>query len=256
MRFASLFTVSAISIVTVSLAGSAFAADDEEVSEKHAKPVAAAPAAATTTTTTTTTNDTTSDHDKMSGHVGVGYLGQSSVLLGSGGGSMNAQIIGIRYWTSPTLAIVAGLGFGSTSSSSKAGGTTVDGPSATAFALKGGVALPLATGKHYAFVLEPQLVIGYATQTIKPAGGTGGNTENSGTSIGVGATAGAEIHFGFMGIPELSLIGSVGLAFQTASGKTKTDAGETSVSATSISTFTLANPWNIFAGNVAAIYYF
>lgn len=254
MRLASLLTVSAISIVTVSLAGSAFAADDEEVSEKHAKPVAAAPAA-TTTTTTTTTNDTTSDHDKMSGHVGVGYLGQSTVPLGVGS-TMNAQIIGIRYWTSPTLAIVAGLGFGSTSSSSKAGGTTTDGPSATAFALKGGVAIPLATGRHYAFVLEPQLVIGYATQTIKPAGGTGGNTENSGTSIGVGATAGAEIHFGFMGIPELSLIGSVGLAFQTASGKTKTDAGEVSASATSISTFTLANPWNIFAGNVAAIYYF
>jgi hypothetical protein len=256
MRLASLFSVSAISIVTVSLAGSAFAADDEEGGEKKAKPVAAAPAA--TTTTTTTTTDTTTDHDKVNGRVGVGYLGQVTVPLGGGGGSQNAQIIGIRYWTSPTLAIVAGLGFGSTSGSTKtvAGNTTTtkDDPSATAFALKGGVALPLATGHHYTFVLEPQLVIGYATQTVKTDGAP--NQENSGYSVGIGATAGAEIQFGFMGIPELSLVGSVGLAFQTASGKTKVDTNEQSFTKTSISTFTLSNPWNIFAGNVAAIYYF
>ncbi|MGZ3420846.1 MAG: hypothetical protein ACXWUG_12615 [Polyangiales bacterium] len=252
MRLASLFSVVAVTLVSASFTGAAFAADDEEGEKPKAKAAASTSAAAPAPAAH---EQTTTDHELVNGHVGVGYMGQVTVPLGVGG-TMPAQIVGIRYWTSTSLAITAGLGFGSTSSSSKAGGTTTDGPSATSFALKGGVALPLATGKHYAFVIEPQLVIGYATQTIKPASGTGGNTENSGTSIGVGATAGAEIQFGFMGIPELALIGSVGLAFETASGKTKTDAGEVSASKTSISTFTLANPWNIFAGNVAAIYYF
>jgi hypothetical protein len=233
-------------VMTSILAVPAFAQGDD-----------AKPTTTTTTTATTTTSaaaDNTTDHERVAGKFGVGYLGQLDVPLGPGN-KMPTQILGVRWWNSSTFGISAGLGFGSTSSSNTNGGTTVDGPAATAFALKGGVIFPLATGKHYTFVLEPQLVLGYATQTVKPAGG-GPNTDNSGTRVAIGATAGAEIQFGFIGIPELALVGSIGLAFDTQSGKSKTEGAETSASQTSISTFTLANPWNIFAGNVAAIYYF
>jgi hypothetical protein len=245
MRYSTLLSTV---VLAISITSSAFAADGDE-----AKPVVAASATTTATTTTSTTNGP-ADHDLVVGKIGIGYLGQLDVPLGPNG-SLPTQILGGRYWLSPTMAITGGLGFGTVSSSSTTGGTTVDGPAATAFALKGGVALALASGKHYTFVIEPQAVIGYATQTIKPTGG-GGNIENTGTRIALGATAGAEIQFGFIGIPELALIGSVGLAFDTLSGKTKTDAGETSASRTSVTTFALSNPWNIFSGNVAAIYYF
>ena len=264
MRYSTIFSTLA---VVLFVAPSLLAADgdkkdqsseEEEAAEETPKPKAAA---ATTTTTTTASASTTTDaasgpndHDLVVGKFGVGYLGQLDVPLGPTG-SLPAQIIGVRYWTSSTMALTGGLGFGSTSSSTTTGGTSVDGPAATAFALKAGVAFALATGKHYTFVLEPQAVVGYATSTIKPPGG-GPNTDLTGTRIALGATAGAEIQFGFIGIPELAMIGSVGLAFETLSGKTKTDAAESSASKTTISTFTLANPWNIFSGNVAAIYYF
>ena len=262
MRYSTIFSTLA---VVLFVAPSLLAADDdkkkeqsseEEEAEESPKPKAAAVTTTTTTTAaaTTTTDTGAKDHDLVVGKFGVGYLGQLDVPLGDKS-SLPAQLLGVRYWTSSTMALVGGLGFGSTSSSTTAGGTTVDGPAATAFALKAGVAFALATGKHYTFVLEPQAVVGYATSTIKPPGG-GPNTDLTGTRIALGATAGAEIQFGFIGIPELAMIGSVGLAFDTMSGKTKTDANETSASKTTVATFTLANPWNIFSGNVAAIYYF
>ena len=173
------------------------------------------------------------------------------------GGNLTAQIIGMRYWFNPGMGLTAGLGFGSGSSSSSSGGTNVEGPSATVFAVKGGLPIALATSKHYTFVLEPQLAFGYATSSQSQNNTT---IDLTGYRVAVGATAGAEIHFGFIGIPELSLVGSIGLAFDTQGGKTKTTAGgntvENAVAQTTIATFTRENPWNIFSGNVAAIYYF
>ncbi len=259
MRISLIFSALAAAVM---VAAPSFAADDDKKKDQESeeeeapkpKVAAASVSVASTSTVTPAAAAGPNDHDLVVGKIGIGYLGQLDIPLGLGA-SLPAQILGMRYWTSPTLAITGGLGFGSTSSSTTAAGNTSDGPAATAFALKGGVALALATGKHYTFVLEPQAIIGYATQTIKPTG-TGPNTDLSGTRIAVGATAGAEIQFGFIGIPELALVGSVGLAFDTVSGKTKTDSVEQSASKTTISTFTMSNPWNIFSGNVAAIYYF
>lgn len=207
---------------------------------------AAAPAAAA---------DGTTDHDKVVGKFGVGYLGQFDVPLAAE--TRATQIIGVRYWMQDSLALTGGIGFftGSSTVTQRTGGTTVEteGPAGTAFSLKAGAAFALAKGKHYTFVIEPQALFGYATRTIKTSTP---ETEQSGLAFALGATAGAEIQFGFMGIPELALVASVGAAFDTRSGKSKQGDNETSQSATTVSTFTLANPWNIFAGNVAAIYYF
>ena len=82
----------------------------------------------------------------------------------------------------------------------------------------------------------------------------------SGFYFDIGARAGAEIHFGFIGVPELSLQGTVGLALQRQSvSATTTVAGaESSVSdgTTRIGTSLQAPPWAIFTNNIAAIYYF
>jgi len=222
------------------------------------KPVAyAAPAAAPAAAVA----DTKSDHETVTGRLGVGYLGSLQTPLGGGAGKatpLTAHIVGIRYWAQSAIAITGGLGFGSSSSSSSTNGVTTDGPAATTFALKGGVAIALASGKHFTFVLEPQAVFGYASQTITLPTPGAGTIDLTGNRFMIGSTVGGEIQFGFMGIPELSLVGSVGLAFDTQSGKTKVNSAapsESADSSTGVGTFTLANPWNIFAGNIAAIYY-
>jgi hypothetical protein len=86
---------------------------------------------------------------------------------------------------------------------------------------------------------------------------------HSGLHFDIGARAGAEIHFGFMGIPQLSLQGTVGLAFAMDKGSTtdSTTAApfgdvETSHSRTSLQTSAGTNPWAIFTNGIAAFYYF
>jgi len=258
----SLTLLSAL-VTTLVVAVPAFAQEEGDGSETPApkpkpapKPVAAAPAAAEPTVAA----DTKSDHEAVIGRLGVGYLGTLATPLGApvGSQSLNAHLVGMRYWAQQGLAITAGLGFNSVSGSDSDRGQTVDAAAATTFALKGGVALALASGKHFTFVLEPQAAFGYSTQKITVPGG---NTtiDHSGNRFALGATIGGEIQFGFMGIPELALVGSVGAAFDTQSGKTVTTSpagtAEVAFARTGISTFTLANPWNIFSGNIAAIYY-
>jgi hypothetical protein len=259
MRSTLLLSTLLASLVLASSA-TALAADEESSdSEEQPKPKKKAKPAEPAPAEKPAAGSEKADHDMVVGKMGVGYLGTLATPLGAAGGTLNAPIIGVRYWLNPGMGITAGLGFNTVSGSTSTNGTNQDLPAATTFALKGGVPLALTTGKHYAFVLEPQLVFGYSTQTQQPTGG--GSIENSGYRFAVGATAGAEIQFGFIGIPELSLVGSVGLALDAVGGKTKnTPVGgagtETAFAATSLATFTRENPWNIFSGNVAAIYYF
>ncbi|MBI2394929.1 MAG: hypothetical protein HYV09_35495 [Deltaproteobacteria bacterium] len=249
----STFLLSTV-LASLVLATPAFAQDESEPGDeeapkpkKKAKP-AAAPAAAESSTAGGQT-----DHDRVVGRLGIGYLGNFQVPLGETGRPLPAHVLGMRYWFGPGMGLTAGLGFSSVSGSSTTGNVTTDSPAATAFAIKGGLPLALATSKHFAFVIEPQLAFGYAMQTETVPNQP--SVDHTGQRFALGATAGAEIQFGFMGIPELSLVGSVGLAFDTAGGKTKRQSGENSFTASQLTTFSVANPWDIFKGSIAAIYY-
>ena len=69
--------------------------------------------------------------------------------------------------------------------------------------------------------------------------------------------AGAEIHFGFLGIPELSLTGSVGVRVDVNYLKTEDRSTNTTVTDTRVllrSTLG-SEPWDLFTGNVSAFYY-
>jgi hypothetical protein len=259
MRFVR--TASAITGVLSVLAVSSIASAQEPGDPMAPAPLPAPPPPAPMTMPATTTAapppaaaaQTQSDHEQVVGRLGLGYMGQFDVPLGLNDRVQN-QIIGARIWLQERFGFTAGLGFATSASSSSVGGLSSDGPSRFGTALKGGVLLGLASGKHYTFVIEPQLVVGFTSQTIKQQGQP--DVSNAGLRLGLGATAGAEIQFGFIGIPELSLVGSVGLALDVARGSSTPSGGtETSASSTSFSTFSLANPWNIFAGNIAAIYY-
>src|SRR5687767_7076406 len=121
----------------------------------------------TTTTPAASTgakaDDGVTDHEKVVGHLGVGYLGLTQIPIGSGGGAgglggratLDAPVIGVRYWLSEKMGLDLGLGFTMFSSSQDVVQnnvtTTVDGPAAVGIAVHGGVPLAFAYGKHYKF---------------------------------------------------------------------------------------------------------
>ncbi len=249
-----------------------FAAREARAQDTATAPMVTTPAVATTVvvpvpvvaTPARDTVDPPTDHDRFLGHLAVGYLGLSALPIASAAGTLgttlSTPVIGVRYWLAHSiLGIDAGVGFSNTSGSTSAtnGTTTVstDKPSQTGFAFHGGVPLALATGRHYTFEVIPELNVGFTSATIK---GTGGNpdTSLSGFRFDLGARVGGEIHFGFIGVPELALQASVGLFLSRQSVKSSAGPNSSSDGTWSIGTSLVNDPWQIFAGNVAALYYF
>jgi len=218
-----------------------------------APPAAEAPAAA-------------SDHESVVGHLAVGYMGFSYVPYGyleSPGNDYpsdqiaRAPVVGVRYWFSPTLGLDAGVGFTTTfgtNSESMPDGTTVsaDADAPTAFVLHGGLPIAFASAKHYTFELIPEVNFASAQKAIQFG-------DQSGLHFDMGARIGSEIHFGFIGIPQLALQASVGLRVDVNQTKTETTENGNTTKQTSsrtvIGTTVYDNPWNIFLGNVSALYY-
>lgn len=227
-------------------------------------PAAAAPAPAAVAPVAAPGGD---DHDLWIGHVGVGWFGTTAVPDGSLGGltpagaqnAVNVPVVGIRYWATPMIGIDAGVGFASTSGSfttNTAGNSvSVDTQSQLGFVLHGGVPIALGGGRHLSFQITPELNFGFGSGTI-PGGGMAGNIDTNGFLFQLGARAGAEIYFGFIGIPQLALEGSVGLYLQDQSGKSSQGNNSTKLSALSIATSSIHQPWDIFTSVIAARYYF
>lgn len=242
-------------VATFGVAGSAFA--QEASGEVGMALPGAAPAAGAAA------GD--SDHDAVIGRVAVGYLGAQRVPFPGPGGDIQAPVVGIRYWIDQMLGLDVGLGIyndgGSTTVNNGATSTTTDFASRTAVLIHGGVPLSLASEKHYSFQIVPELNVGFSSQTRKDDPVPGGETAESGFILDIGARAGAEIHFGFVGIPQLSLQGGIGVLFSTENVKTTVtvpNAPEQSQE-TSTNRFTTTvngEPWDIFTGNIAALYYF
>lgn len=206
-----------------------------------------------------------SDHDLMVGHMAVGYLGTAGLVIGSpdagepGSGLVTAPVVGIRYWMDPGMGLDLGLGFALDGGSTEpGGGTSVDSPSHFAVILHGGVPLALANGRHYSFQIIPEMNLGIGSGSEVDLG-SGDDVDHSGFGVDLGARAGAEVHFGFIGIPELSLQGSIGALLNIGSQKTtiKSDPEvEYKASSHSFRTTVYDTPWGIFTSNVAALYYF
>lgn len=222
-------------------ASSASAQVSYEGSYQAQGPAAPAPAA---------TSQGGTDHDMFVGRVGLGWYGVSDIPVGAGGGTVSAPAIGVRYWMSRDLGLDVGIGFSTASGSTTQGGDKADKPSRTGFLLHGGLPFALHVEKHYAFLITPELNFGYAM------GSDGDNIDHSGMRFDLGARAGAEVHFGFMGIPALALEGSVGLFFTTQSGSTETAGVTAKNSDTFIGTTSFNSPWDFFRSSVAARYYF
>lgn len=224
-------------------------------------------------------DDGETDHGKVVGRFAVGYLGIAQLPLantgGGGGGGLAltrqnvpAPIIGARYWLSDMLGLDFGLGLGLTGGSTETvnGATTVsvDKQSNFGMGFHAGVPLALASGKHFTWMVVPEVNFGFASGTIKAAAAPGApaapDIDLSGLLFDIGARAGAEIHFGFIGVPELSLQASIGLRFRREQIKAKTNIAGTDVSSSdgtnTLGTTVQDAPWGIFTNSLSAFYYF
>ena len=200
-----------------------------------------------------------SDHAAVVSHLGVGFFGVMDIPLPTSPAmlsenSLEAPTIGVRYWLDDFLGIEAALGLNITSQDT---GPTSE-FSAFGFALHGGVPLALAHSGHFVFEIVPLLnfVIASGSFEDTPMGGMTTSQDISGMLIEVGARVGAEIHFGFIDLPSLSLQGTVGLTMRHESRSTTPPGGmEASAGRTVLATSVDGEPWDIFEGTITAIYY-
>jgi len=192
-----------------------------------------------------------SDLDVEARRWAIGYSGVSQVPTGAG--TISAPAIGLRYWTSPSLGIDIAVGFGWMGGSTDVGGTSMDKDSVFGFVLQGGLPLALATRRHVSFQAIPFVTFAHGQTTTGPSGST---TDFSGNRVEVGARTGFEVFFGFIGIPELSLSATVGLQFEMFKNSSSANGLSQSDTTLRFTTTVQNNPWDIFAGNVAARYYF
>lgn len=217
-------------------------------------------------------------HADAVGRFGIGFFGVIdlpiclNVTMGGGcdvnpGGVpavVQAPAIGLRYWLNETIGIEGALGIGISS-----GTETVDNGmgedenldvSTTGFLLHGAVPIALAYNGNFVFQVVPELNFGITSGTIYDNAAGPGMTPNdvdiSGMLFQLGGRAGAEIHFGFIGLPQLSLQGTVGLHITLASRSASIGSLEVSRTSTRIGTTVQDDPWDIFTGNITAIYYF
>ena len=202
-----------------------------------------------------------SAHEAVVGRFGVGWLGTADVPVGPANQAGNAPIptpiIGLRYWLSSLLGIDAGLGVFTTSNAVRTeqpmNNVTVEGPTRTAFILHAGVPLSLADVGNFSFVVTPEMNVGIGTGK----GNMGGMSQDlSGFLLEGGIRAGAEVFFGFIGIPQLSLEGSAGVFLSSSTGKVSSGGASTRFSSFVLSSSSVSQPWDIFRRDIAARYYF
>jgi hypothetical protein len=199
------------------------------------------------------------DHSKFVGSFGIGFMGIASIniadVAGTGVTPVTAPVIGGRYWLDSGMGIDAGLGIAFGSGSIESGGTSVDNPQPAALIIHGGVPLALADTQYFVFEIVPELNIGFAGNTLEAAGG---DTILRGFHLDLGARAGAEVHFGFIDIPQLSLQAGIGLALSYDSTSSENEATDTttSISELSVGTNVGNDPWDIFTSSITALYYF
>jgi hypothetical protein len=261
------------------LAGSALAQTNPELGDVNRErvvvvaPAAPAPAPAHPRTLIQVATSGT-DHSMMVGHFGVGVFGvltlptmgcQGGTPTGGGcnpdaGATLSAPTIGARYWLDERMAIEAAVGIGVSSSSTtvenNGTSTDVNSPHFFGMALHGGLPLVFATSKHFAFEVVPEMNIGFVSGGWTATGNNDNNADLSGFLLELGARVGAEIQFGFIDIPQLALQGSVGVHMRYEGRSESVGGSSTSSHSFNFGTTVQGDPWDIFTGNIAAIYYF
>ncbi|HLK38650.1 MAG TPA: hypothetical protein VKU41_17930 [Polyangiaceae bacterium] len=213
------------------------------------------------------------DHERFVGHIGVTYFDIASLPVanpvatagafapaaaGITSSTVSAPVVGVRYWFHRDFGVDVGIGAGYAGGSQEtvtgAADNSADKASTGGFAFHGGLPIAFFHGKHYTFLLIPQFTVGVTTGSFTPTGGIG--QDLSGFLFDGGAAIGAEIHFGFIGIPELALQATVGLSYRRTVFKWKSGNNSFSDGTNTFGTNVSADPWAIFKDTISATYYF
>lgn len=179
---------------------------------------------------------------------------------------LTVYTIGLRHWTTEPLGkfrnwgvdLGLGLAIGRSRVTAPQTGTLVtsDGPKTNGFGLHAGLPLAVRHHAHATFELVPEADLIYASETLPPAVAGGDITEYKGWSARLGARAGFEIFFGFIGIPQLAVEASLGAAITYDRISATVGPSERTVTQYGLSTLRGSEPWTIFTGSVAAMYHF
>lgn len=219
------------SIAVMTIGGTAIAQDTEEV----------------------TAVGGSTNHSRFVEDFAVGLLGAGTIGLDGSPINLSAPVIGARYWMTEKMGIDAGIGIAMSGASNSAGDTTTDVPEPFGLVLHGGIPLVMADSQYVAFQVVPEMTIGLAGNTIE---GNPDDTETDAFHFGLGARVGAEVHFGFIDMPQLSLQAGVGVALTyDRVSQTQGDV-DGSASRWTFGTRGGSDPWDIFTSSVSALYYF
>lgn len=293
MRNALSLSLGAAVIAMSSMAG----AQDVSVST-----TAAQPSNVTSTGGSITDTSGPTDHSVVVGRLGLRYFGTVTVpvlggaaggvpnfdgtqgfadvnRLATGGmtmtGSAQLHTVGLRYWLNNSLGLEGGISFGIGSGSTSTtvpnppmGNATTpsDQPNFFGIGLHAGVPIMLAESKHLSINLSPYVAFQYASSAIQRSPNATTTVDLSASSFlfSLGANLGAELQFGFIGIPQLALQAQFGLSmrYATATVRSVTLPGnlENSNTQSGFGIATTVGPnyglADIIGGSISAVYYF
>lgn len=167
------------------------------------------------------------------------WLFTLSGLSNLGVGGYNGGL-GLLYYLSDDLGLTVGLGFSTSSTTTKApagSGGADQKESSLGLTLSPGVRFNLASSGPIVGYAGVGVLVGIASETTEnPNYVSGDKVETSSTNIGAAVTVGAE----WFAWSNVSLGASYSLAFTTSSGKVKTTSGGTTTEQDAPSTTTIA----------------
>jgi hypothetical protein len=226
------------------------------------------------------------DHDLRSKRVSLAYLGlrvvpgltldgntltidpKGSATLAVTPDDSAVPLFGVRYWFGTTLGLDIGAGFGTERGSftrlvpnpDPTLDRTEEGASArrTTFAARVSVPISFHSGRHHNLLVIPELDLGYSTATLpgfrQSTTGEPLDLSLTGFGFGAGARLAGELHFGFWGVPELSLQASWGLRLDADRRRGAIGVAETTLSDLAVGTTASSDPWRLVAGGLALLY--
>lgn len=191
------------------------------------------------------------DHAAVTRRLGLGYVGVSGVPISPGDlefDHVSAPALGLRWWWSERVGFDLAVGVWYTERAGQSGsvsGSGIQDPYALAFTTRVGVPYAVYIGRHYTFLLQADVMFGFAQERAY------GERRHGFIFEGL-IQGGAEIQLGFIGLPELALQGTVGVFVR----HEWLSADNPHVSVTTMGTNVTNDPWDFFRTAVAARYYF
>ncbi|MBW2526700.1 MAG: hypothetical protein JRI23_21130 [Deltaproteobacteria bacterium] len=230
-----------------------------------------------------------SDHATHVGSLGLGFMGARFVPAATGGDlpavvltdegdavvsiepdEITVPIFGLRYWVGSSLGVELGVGFnvagGSVSreiaNPDPARTRTVEfaTPSTTAVAGHLGVPISLYSVGHLNVLLLPEMDLGYSSSSVESVElsttGEWLDLQLSGFVFGAGARVGAELGWGFLDLPQVTLQVSWGVRVEYRRSRGRIGDASMTIADTRLGTSWYDDPWQLLAGNIGVYYYF